>query len=113
MAVEEALGQPAPAIEVDHAAFEQEEVPHVGGDALGNVPHAAGARLEKVIGSPFRWADALDVPRVVQFMGSDADQLHVAFFRAAFCRRPLRDDCRVFVLHAVAHSRSGSTYRKW
>ena len=36
-------------------------------------------------------------------MGGDANQFHVAFFCAAFCRRSLGDDGRVFVFHAVAH----------
>ena len=35
-------------------------------------------------------------------MEAAADQFHVAFFCAAFCRR-LGDDGRVFVFHAVAH----------
>ena len=36
-------------------------------------------------------------------MRGDADQLHMAIFCAAFCRRPLGDDSRVLVLYAVTH----------
>ena len=102
MAFQEFGHQGAPPRQIHNSRLQEEQIAHVRGHPLRDVPQFRGAWAGEVIGGPLGRPNALHVPGVVEFVACDAQDFHVPFLGTHALGRTDGNHRAVFVLDAVA-----------